>query len=116
MQKKALVLVDGDLQRGDGLDESLVGEGYVVDTSVDSWQAIRKMKELHYDLAVIDLDLPPVHGVAVTGWDLGRIFRAYNPAISIVYLSGNHSKERKPVLAGSIRETDRFRAEGAYVQ
>lgn len=115
MQKKALVLVDGDLRSGDGLDESLVGEGYAVDTSADSWQAIRKMKELHYDLAVIDLDLPPVHGVAVTGWDLGRIFRAYNPAISIVYLSRNHSKGRRPVPAGSIREADHIQGKAAYV-
>jgi DNA-binding response OmpR family regulator len=91
MKKKALVLVDGDLQDREGLDGSLVGEGYVVDTPMDSWQAIRKMKESSYELAVIDLDLPPVHGVAVTGWDLGRIFRAYNPAISIVYLSRANS-------------------------
>ena len=91
MNKKALVLVDGDLQERKGLDGSLVGEGYVVDTPTDSWQAIRKMKESRYELAVIELDLPPVHGVAVTGWDLGRIFRAYNPAISIVYLSRANS-------------------------
>ena len=116
MQKKALVLVDGGLRSEDGLDESLVGEGYVVDTSSDSWQAIRKMKELHYDLAVIDLDLPPVHGVAVTGWDLGRIFRAYNPAVSIVYLSRNHTKERNPVLVGSIREAGHFQEKGAYAR
>ena len=119
MQKKALVLVGGGLRSGDGLDESLVGEGYVVDTSADSWQAIRKMKELHYDLAVIDLDLPPVHGVAVTGWDLGRIFRAYNPAISIVYLSRNHTNHtqaRNPALAGSTREAGHSQGAGAYAQ
>ncbi|HSB72784.1 MAG TPA: hypothetical protein VLT62_25960 [Candidatus Methylomirabilis sp.] len=100
MAKKALVLVEGDLQRQEGLGGSLVGEGYMVETSVDSWQAIKKMRESNYDVAVIDLDLPPVHGVAVTPWDLGRIFRAYNPAISIVYVSGgrpaNHKAVRTP--------------------
>jgi CheY-like chemotaxis protein len=69
----------------------------MVETPADSWQAIRKVRESSYDVAVIDLDLPPVHGVAVTPWDLGRIFRAYNPAISIVYVAGSKPAECKSV-------------------
>jgi CheY-like chemotaxis protein len=119
MEKKALVLVDGDLQGREGLDGSLTGVGYVVDAPVDSWQAIRKIKESSYDLAVIDLDLPPVHGIAVTGWDLGRIFRAYHPAISIVYLSRTSSHERNDAkdavgVKGWIREPNHIQREGAY--
>ena len=113
MGKKALVLVDGGRQQGDGLDKSLLGEGYVVDTPSDSWQAIRNMKEIRYDLAIIDLDLPPVHGVAVTAWDLGRIFRAYNPAVSIVYLSRSNSKERKDFMQEWRHEADRLQGKGA---
>jgi CheY-like chemotaxis protein len=119
MKKKALVLVDGGLQDREGLDGSLTGVGYMVDAPVDSWQAIQKVKESSYDLAVIDLDLPPVHGVAVTGWDLGRIFRAYHPAISIVYLSRANSKEPNNVkgavgMEGWIREPNHIQRERAY--
>jgi CheY-like chemotaxis protein len=119
MEKKALVLVDGGVQDRKGLDGSLSGVGYVVDAPVDTWQAIQKVKESSYDLAVIDLDLPPVHGVAVTGWDLGRIFRAYHPAISIVYLSRANSKEPNAVkdrvgVEGWIREPIHNQREGAY--
>jgi hypothetical protein len=74
----------------------------MVETSVDSWQAIKKMRENNYDVAVIDLDLPPVHGVAVTPWDLGRIFRAYNPGISIVYVSGGLPAESKTVRSPEV--------------
>lgn len=116
MEKKALILVDGDVQDREGLDSSLLGEGYAVDTPMDSWQAIRRMKEFHYDLAIIELDLPPVHGVAVTGWDLGRIFRAYNPAISIVYLSRANAKERNKdrtnVVGGWIPKPDCLQGKG----
>ena len=102
MAKKALVLVEGDLQRQEGLGGSLVGEGYMVETLVDSGQAMKKMRENKYDVAVIDLDLPPLHGVAVTPWDLGRIFRAYNPGISIVYVSGGLPEESKTVRSPEV--------------
>jgi len=95
MGKRALVLVDGEFRDREGVGGSLRGEGYSVDTSADSWQAIQNMKQYPYDVAIIDLDLPPVRGVGATAWDLGRIFRAYNPAISIVFLSGGNSKDQK---------------------
>jgi len=84
--------VDDDLHSREGLRDTLLSEGYRVESSADSWQAIRKIKECPFDIAIIDLDLPDVHGVAVTAWDLARIFRAYNPAISLIVVGAEEGK------------------------
>lgn len=84
---KSILVVDDDLHSREGLRVSLQGEGYRVETAADSWQAIKIIKEHPFDIAIVDLNLPPVHGVSVNGWDLARIFRAYHPAISIIVVS-----------------------------
>ncbi len=84
--------MDDDIHSREGLRDTLLAEGYGVETSPDSWQAIRKIKEGRFDLAIIDLDLPTVHGVAVTAWDLARIFRAYNTDISIVVIGAEDGR------------------------
>lgn len=91
--EKKILVVDDDLHSREGLRASLLGEGYKVETAADSWQAIKKMKECPFEIAIIDLDLPPVHGVSMGGFDLVRIFRAYNPAISIILVSAEEDEE-----------------------
>lgn len=71
-----------------------------METAADSWQAIKQIKECRFDVAILDLDLPPVHGVTVSGWDLARIFRAYHPAISIIVIS---AEDRNAVRAEAER-------------
>lgn len=90
MEKRILVVED-DLHSREGLRDSLRIEGFKVDTAADSWQAIGKAREGCFDVAIIDLDLPPVHGVAMSGWDLARIFRAYNPAIALILVSAEEA-------------------------
>lgn len=90
MEKRILV-VDDDLHSREGLRDSLSTEGFTVDTAADSWEAIRGVKEGRFDIAIIDLDLPPVHGVSMSGWDLARIFRAYNPSISLIVVSAEEA-------------------------
>lgn len=85
--EKRILVVDDDQHSREGLRVSLQDEGYRVEAAADSWQAIKLIKEHPFDIAIIDLDLPPVHGVSVNGWDLARIFRAYHPAISIIVVS-----------------------------
>ncbi|MBI4574509.1 MAG: response regulator [candidate division NC10 bacterium] len=90
--EKRILIVDDDLHSREGLRDTLLGEGHRVETSADSWQAIRKIKEGVFDIAIIDLDLPAFHGVVVTAWDLARIFRAYHPAISIIVVSAEEER------------------------
>ena len=71
---------------------SLVAEGHGVEGVSDGWQAFRKIKEGVFDLAVVDLDLPAVLGVPVTGWDVVRILRAYSPEIPIIMMSAQEDE------------------------
>jgi CheY-like chemotaxis protein len=69
-----------------------------VEAVSDGWQAFRKIKEGVFDLAIVDLELPPVLGVAITGWDLVRILRAYFPGIPIVMLSSQEDATIRRLL------------------
>jgi CheY-like chemotaxis protein len=89
--EKRILVVDDDLHSREGLRDSLRTEGFRVETAADAWEAIRKVKEARFDIAIIDLDLPPVHGVSMNGWDLARIFRAYNPAIRLIVVSAEEA-------------------------
>lgn len=88
---KRILVVDDDLHSREGLRDSLRAEGFKVEAAADGWEAIRKVKEARFDIAIIDLDLPPVHGVSVSGWDLARIFRAYHPAISLIVITAEEA-------------------------
>lgn len=85
--KKRILVVDDHRHSREGLRESLLGEGYQVEAAADGWQAIKKVKEGQFEVAIIDLDLPPVHGVDMSGWDLIRICRAFHPGIIIIVVS-----------------------------
>ena len=85
--QKGILVVDDHRHSREGLRESLLGEGYQVEAAADGWQAIKKVKEGRFEVAIIDLDLPPVHGVDMSGWDLVRICRAFHPAITIIVVS-----------------------------
>ena len=85
--RKRILLVEDEQQSRTGLQASLLAEGHGVEGVSDGWQAFRKIKEGIFDLAVVDLDLPPVLGVLVTGWDVVRILRAYSPEIPIIMMS-----------------------------
>jgi CheY-like chemotaxis protein len=86
---KNILLVDAYPSSREGLKASLRGDDCSVETVGDSWQAIKKMKESHFAVAIIDLDLPPVHGVAMNGWDLVRIFRAFDPSITLILVGAD---------------------------
>ena len=88
-------MVDGNLHSREGLRDSLRTASDGVETAGDGWEAIRKIKAALFDVAVIDLDLPPGREVDITGWDLVRIFRAYTPSISIIALSAEAERAQE---------------------
>jgi len=85
--RRRILIVEDDQHSRKGLQDSLLADGHSVEAVSDGWQAFRKIKEGVFDLAIVDLELPPVLGVAMTGWDLVRILRAYFPGIPIVVVS-----------------------------
>jgi DNA-binding response OmpR family regulator len=74
--------VDDDRPSREGLSAALTREGHFVDAAGDAWQAMIRTARQSFDIAVVDLDLPAVHGVELGGWDVVRIARAYRPDIA----------------------------------
>lgn len=60
-----LLLVEDDAILGDGLKAGLTLEGYAVDWLTDGAQADEALKLNHYDLVVLDLNLPRMDGMSV---------------------------------------------------
>jgi DNA-binding response OmpR family regulator len=82
-----LLLVDPYGTSREGLGAALRDSGFTVETAEGSSEAIRKVGAGEFDLAIIDLDLPPAHGIAEDGWDLVRILRAAAPALLMVLIA-----------------------------
>jgi DNA-binding response OmpR family regulator len=64
------------------LARGLEAEGFTVDAAVDGAEALRRAEGAHYDLVVLDLLLPRVHGLAV----LSELRRS-QPELPVVILS-----------------------------
>jgi CheY-like chemotaxis protein len=82
-----VLVVEDDRHSREGLRGLLRAGGYRVETAADGWEAIEHIKEGQYDFAIVDLDLPVVRGVAVDGWDVARIVRAFHPEVAVVLVS-----------------------------
>jgi CheY-like chemotaxis protein len=82
-----ILIVDAYGHSREGLSASLRGAGWSVETAAGSGEAVQKAKGERFGLALIDLDLPPAHGVAVSGWDLARIFRALHPVAAVILVT-----------------------------
>ena len=70
---RRILVVDDDHPSREGLRAALRREGHTVDTATDAWQAIVVLRAQSFDIAVVDLDLPSVHGVDLGGWDVVRL-------------------------------------------
>jgi DNA-binding response OmpR family regulator len=86
---RRLLVVDDDRPSREGLSAAFSREGHFVETAADAWQAIVWLRAQSFDIAVVDLDLPAVHGVDLGGWDVVRIARAYHPDIAVIVLSAD---------------------------
>jgi CheY-like chemotaxis protein len=90
---RQILVVEDDVNSREGLRGLLSAGGHRVDTAADGWQALEYIKQGTYELAIVDLDLPVVHGIAMDGWDVTRILRAFCPEVSIVVVSGRSDDE-----------------------
>src|SRR5262245_53258978 len=104
---RRILVVDDDRPSREGLSALLLGEGYAVDTAADAWQAMMHLRANRFDVAVVDLDLPSVHGVDLGGWDVVRIARGYQPGIAAIVLSADEDPGREALalnVAGILRK------------
>jgi CheY-like chemotaxis protein len=85
--RQRLLLVDPYGTSREGLGAALRGGGISVQTAEGSSEAIRRIHDGGFDLAIIDLDLPPAHGVAEDGWELVSILRSLDPNLSLILIA-----------------------------
>jgi two-component system OmpR family response regulator len=93
---RRILVVDDDRPSREGLSAALAREGHAVDAVGDAWQALIRLRAQSFDIAVVDLDLPAVHGIDFGGWDVVRIARAYRPDIAVIVLSGDEDPTPGP--------------------
>jgi DNA-binding NtrC family response regulator len=65
-------------------------EGFDVETAAGSAEALDRLSEQHYDLAIVDLMLPGTNGI-----QLARIIRGRHPGTRVVLMSAYHLSERQ---------------------
>ncbi|HTI52920.1 MAG TPA: response regulator [Verrucomicrobiae bacterium] len=85
--RSRLLLVDPYGHSREGLGAALRGGGLPVETAEGASQAMAAMRSGEVDLAIVDLDLPPAHGLAEDGWDLVHLLRAASPTLSLILIA-----------------------------
>jgi two-component system, NtrC family, C4-dicarboxylate transport response regulator DctD len=88
-----ILVVEDEPHSREGLRDLLAGRGYVVETAADARQAISQVNAHRFAGAIIDLHLPPVREVTVTGWDIADICRAFTPDIAVLFVSAEGGAE-----------------------
>ena len=87
-----ILIVEDEPQSREGLRLWLTARGHRVDAAGDGWQALRWIKAAHFDAAIIDLGLPPILGLALDGWDLVRILRAYAADTVLIVMTAGETR------------------------
>ena len=88
-----VLIVEGYGHSREGLTYALRSEGLGVETAAEYMEAIRKMKDGRFAVAIIDVDLPPGRNSELTGWDLARIFRALHPGAALILVTAEWRAE-----------------------
>lgn len=83
----AILIVEDDSNSREGLKLSLMAEGYQVEAAKDGLQAIKRVLDRRFAVAILDINLPAIMDVTLTGWDLARIFQSVDPAMSLIVVS-----------------------------
>jgi DNA-binding response OmpR family regulator len=86
-EQQPLLLVDPYGGSREGLGAALRGGGLAVETAEGSAQAVEKIQDGSFDLAIVDLDLPPAHGIAEDGWELVGLLRAVDPDLLLILIA-----------------------------
>lgn len=101
IQRAAILVVEDEPHSRLGLGALLAERGYRVETAADMPEAIRHLQACRFAGAIIDIRLPNVDAVAVTGWDVGEICRTYTPEMGLLFVSAQGGPEVE-ARAGSL--------------
>ena len=110
----SILIIEDDFNSRQGLKLSLLAEGYRVEAVQDGLQAIKTVLERRFAVAIVDINLPNILDVTISGWDLVRIFRSIDPTMAIIVVSGEDGLEsrarqsdvtflRKPIMPSQLK-------------
>ncbi|MFP3848817.1 response regulator [Pseudomonas sp. W5-01] len=83
-----LLLVEDDVALGEGIHQALSREGYTVDWAKDGASALHALLSEVFDLAILDLGLPRLDGLAVL-----RRLRESGSALPVLILTARDATE-----------------------
>jgi two-component system OmpR family response regulator len=64
-QQARILIVEDDPLQTQILESALVAAGFEVDTASSGLNAVRQMRPGHYDVVVIDYQVPEINGLAI---------------------------------------------------
>lgn len=109
-----VLVVDDDGAVRRNIEKALRQEGYLVETAVDSLNALEKIQGAHPHLAILDLKMPDLDGKMSDrgGIDLLRWIKDHHPEIFVILLTGagtvQTTKEALKVGATDYLEKDQL--------
>ena len=86
--KGNLLIVDDELIVRDSLGKWFREEGYEVGTAESASEALTRLAEGHWDLALVDIKMPGTDGI-----ELQRRLREINPELIVIIMTGYASVE-----------------------
>ncbi len=98
-----ILIVEDDAFSREGLCDFLRGNGYAVETCGDGLQGLHLVRSAPFDVALVDLNLPAVLGVPISGWDFIRMLRAYSPDLPVVVLTAEEQTRKLRQDAAELR-------------
>jgi CheY-like chemotaxis protein len=87
---KSILVVDDDPNIVHTLKLILEGSGYSVDSAPNAMEALRKAKRLHFDLVIVDMNLPDT-----LGDELVQRLYEMNDKIKVIMITGYSSYKEK---------------------
>jgi len=94
-----VLIADDEVLLRDGLGMLLTSSGFEVTTVEDAGQLMRAVDGGEYDLAIIDIRMPPTH--TTEGIDAATWLRAHHPDVAVLVLSSHLEVEHAiDLLAG----------------
>jgi DNA-binding response OmpR family regulator len=97
MSKKTIALIEDEQALAMAMKEKFTQEGYDVEQAFDGEEAIKLLESKSFDLVVLDLILPKVHGLEVLKTLKKNPERQSTPVLVLTNLSD-------PEMVGSILE------------
>lgn len=85
-----ILVIEDDTTQLDIIEQGLAFHGHVIDTSGDGTEGLDHLLNHHYDLAIIDWDLPGMQGV-----DVCNKYRNSGGTAAVLFLTGKSSVSNK---------------------